>query len=94
MMTQVIFRLVTFFMNAFVLRYISRDVLALICVCLNLLDSIRPVTYSHPSSTNRMILVNNKLPNSSKSLFYTLPPFSRPLAKTAFTDLFTSRVKV
>ena len=38
MMTQVIFRLVTFFMNAFVLRYISRDVLGLIYVRLNLLD--------------------------------------------------------
>ena len=38
MMTQVVFRLVTFFMNAFVLRYISRDVLGLIYVRLNLLD--------------------------------------------------------
>ena len=64
---------------------------------LDLVDSIRPVTYSHPSSTNRMILVNNqlhKLPNSFKSLFYTLPPFTRPLAMSAFTDLFTSKVKV
>ena len=38
MMTQVIFRLVTFVMNAYVLRYISRDVLGLIYVRLNLLD--------------------------------------------------------
>ena len=38
MMTQVIFRLVTFFMNAYVLRFISRDVLGLIYVRLNLLD--------------------------------------------------------
>jgi len=38
MMTQVIFRLVTFFMNAYVLRYISKDVLGLIYVRLNLLD--------------------------------------------------------
>ena len=61
---------------------------------LDLVDSIRPVTYSHPSSTNRMILVNNKLPNSFKSLFYTLPTFSRPLPMSAFTDLSTSQVKV
>ena len=38
MMTQIMFRLITFFMNAFVLRHISRDVLGLIYVRLNLLD--------------------------------------------------------
>ena len=38
MVTQVMFRIVTFLMNAFVLRYISRDVLGLIYVRLNLLD--------------------------------------------------------
>jgi len=38
MVTQVAFRLVTFAMNAFVLRHISRDVLGLINVRLNLLD--------------------------------------------------------
>eukprot|EP00092_Neocalanus_flemingeri_P000129 GFUD01000133.1.p1 GENE.GFUD01000133.1~~GFUD01000133.1.p1 ORF type:complete len:563 (-),score=160.13 GFUD01000133.1:138-1826(-) len=36
--TQVMFRLVTFSMNAFVLRHISRDVLGLVNVRLNLLD--------------------------------------------------------
>ena len=36
--TQVLFRLVTFAMNAFVLRHISRDVLGLVNVRLNLLD--------------------------------------------------------
>jgi len=38
MLTQVVFRLVTFAMNAFVLRHISRDVLGLVNVRLNLLD--------------------------------------------------------
>jgi len=38
MITQVIFRLITFAMNAFVLRHISRDVLGLVNVRLNLLD--------------------------------------------------------
>jgi len=38
MVTQVMFRLVTFAMNAFVLRHISRDVLGLVNVRLNLLD--------------------------------------------------------
>merc|ERR1719239_1828231 len=38
MVTQVAFRLITFAMNAFVLRHISRDVLGLINVRLNLLD--------------------------------------------------------
>jgi len=38
MVTQVFFRLITFAMNAFVLRHISRDVLGLINVRLNLLD--------------------------------------------------------
>jgi len=38
MITQVMFRLVTFAMNAFVLRHISRDVLGLVNVRLNLLD--------------------------------------------------------
>ena len=62
----------------------------------DLADSIRQGIYSHPSSTNRMILVDKKLHkllNSFQSLFYTLPPFSRPLAMSAFTDLSTSRVK-
>ena len=64
---------------------------------LDLVDSLRPVTYSHPSSTNRMILVNgqlHKLPSNLQSVFRTLPPFSRPLAMSAFTDLMTPRVKV
>jgi len=63
---------------------------------LDLVDSLRPVTYSHPSSTNRMILVNgqlHKLPSNLQSVFRTLPPFSRPLAMSAFTDLMTPRVK-
>ena len=38
MMTQVIFRLVTFVIDAYVLRYISRGGLVLIYVRLNLLD--------------------------------------------------------
>ena len=64
---------------------------------LGLADAVRPVSYGHPSSTNRMILVNgrlHKLPSSLKSLFYTLPPFSRPLAMSALTDLAAPKVKV
>jgi len=38
MITQVMFRLLTFLINAFVLRHISRDVLGLVNVRLNLLD--------------------------------------------------------
>ena len=64
---------------------------------LDLTDSIRPVSYGHPSSTNRMILVDgklHKLPSTLKSVFQTLPPFKRPLAMSAFTDLLAPRVKV
>ena len=64
---------------------------------LGLGDAVRPVSYGHPSSTNRMILVKgrlHKLPSSLKSLFYTLPPFTRPLAMSALTDLAAPRVKV
>ena len=38
MMTQVFFRLITFIMNAYVLRHISPDILGVIYVRLNLLD--------------------------------------------------------
>ena len=63
---------------------------------LGLADSVRPVRYGHPSSINRMILVQGKLhrlPSSLRSLLVTLPPFSRPLAMAALTDLAASRVK-
>ena len=63
---------------------------------LGLADAVRPVTYDHPSSTNRMILVQgklHKLPSSLRSLFVTLPPFSRPLAMAALRDLTTPRMR-
>ena len=63
---------------------------------LGLEDRVRPVTYSHPSATNRLVLVDNKLhrlPSSLASLFKTLPPFSRPLALAALRDLAAPRVE-
>jgi len=62
---------------------------------LGLADCIRPVTYTHPSATNRLVLVGgqlHKLPNSLMSLFKNLPPFSRPLALALFKDLLSPRV--
>ena len=56
---------------------------------LGLEESVRPVTYSHPSATNRLVLVDNKLhklPSNLASLFKTLPPFSRPLALAALRE--------
>lgn len=63
---------------------------------LGLADSVRPVTYSQPAATNRLVLLDNKLhslPSSLSSLFTTSPPFSRPLALAAVRDLLTPRVK-
>jgi len=63
---------------------------------LGLVDCIRPVTYTHPSATNRLVLVGgqlHKLPNSLMSLFKNLPPFSRPLALALFKDLLSPRVR-
>jgi len=63
---------------------------------LGLADCIRPVTYTHPSATNRLVLVGgqlHKLPNSLMSLFKNLPPFSRPLALALFKDLLSPRVR-
>lgn len=63
---------------------------------LGIADLVRPVRYGHPSSTNRMILVKgklHKLPSSLRSLFVTLPPFSRPLATAALTDIAASKVE-
>jgi len=63
---------------------------------LGLADSVRPVTYSQPAATNRLVLLDNKLhslPSSLGSLFTTRPPFSRPLALAAVRDLLAPRVK-
>eukprot|EP00092_Neocalanus_flemingeri_P024801 GFUD01026891.1.p1 GENE.GFUD01026891.1~~GFUD01026891.1.p1 ORF type:complete len:468 (-),score=108.11 GFUD01026891.1:78-1481(-) len=63
---------------------------------LGLTDSIRPVPYGHPSSINRLVLVDgklHKLPSTLRSVFKNLPPFSRPLAMAVFKDLLSPRVK-
>eukprot|EP00090_Calanus_glacialis_P005667 TRINITY_DN14382_c0_g1_i1.p1 TRINITY_DN14382_c0_g1~~TRINITY_DN14382_c0_g1_i1.p1 ORF type:complete len:468 (+),score=114.37 TRINITY_DN14382_c0_g1_i1:50-1453(+) len=63
---------------------------------LGLADSVRPITYSHPSSTNRLVLVGgklHKLPSTLSSVFRNLPPFSRPLALAVFKDLLSPRIK-
>jgi len=63
---------------------------------LALAESVRPVSYTHPSATNRLVLVGgklHKLPNSLAAVFKNLPPFSRPLAMAVFKDLLSPRVK-
>ena len=63
---------------------------------LGLADRVRPVSFSQPAATNRLVLVDNKLhslPSSLSSLLTTRPPFSRPLALAAVRDLFSPRVK-
>ena len=63
---------------------------------LGLSDSVRPVPYGHPSSSNRLVLVDgklHKLPSTLRSVFRNLPPFSRPLAMAVFKDLLAPRVK-
>jgi len=63
---------------------------------LGLADCVRPVTYTHPSATNRLVLAGgklHKLPNSLLSVFKNLPPFSRPLAFSVFRDLLSPRLK-
>jgi len=63
---------------------------------LGLAESVRPVTYTHPSATNRLVLVGgtlHKLPNTLASVFRNLPPFSRPLAMAVFKDLLSPRIK-
>ncbi len=59
---------------------------------LGLADSVVPVPPDHPAATNRYVLVGgrlHRLPSSFGSLFRRLPPFSRPLALSALTDLTT-----
>ena len=61
---------------------------------LGLADRVRPVSYSQPAATNRLVLVDNKLhslPSSLSSLLTTRPPFSRPLALAAVRDLLSPR---
>jgi len=63
---------------------------------LGLSDSVRPVPYGHPSSSNRLVLVDgklHKLPSTFWSVFKNLPPFTRPLAMAVFKDLFSPRIK-
>jgi len=63
---------------------------------LDITDQVHPVTYSHPSSRNRLILVGGKLyslPSSLGSLFKRIPPFKYPLAFAALKDLTTSRTQ-
>lgn len=62
---------------------------------LGLTEKIIHVTYDHPSTKNRMIQVDgklHKLPNSLKMLLTKQPPFSRPLALSALTDLRAKKV--
>ena len=63
---------------------------------LGLAERVRPVSYSQPAATNRLVLVEDKLhslPSSLASLFTTRPPFSRPLALAAVRDLLSPRVR-
>ena len=63
---------------------------------LGLSDKVRPVSYGHPSSSNRHVLVDgklHKLPSTFWSAFKNLPPFSRPLAMAVFKDLCSPRIQ-
>ena len=63
---------------------------------LGLSDKVRPVSYGHPSSSNRHVLVDgklHKLPSTFWSVFKNLPPFSRPLAMAVFKDLCSPRIQ-
>ncbi|XP_037778703.1 protoporphyrinogen oxidase-like [Penaeus monodon] len=62
---------------------------------LGLRDKIRSVRYGEPSAKNRMIKVNgslHKLPNSLKTTLTKIPPFSKPLALSAISDLRAKKV--
>ncbi|RZF42859.1 hypothetical protein LSTR_LSTR003683 [Laodelphax striatellus] len=64
---------------------------------LNLTDKVKPILKSHPAAKNRFIYTNKKLhplPSSLKSLFFTHPPFHKPLILSVFKDLLTPRKKV
>ncbi|MCL4145814.1 UNVERIFIED_CONTAM: hypothetical protein GTU68_000044, partial [Idotea baltica] len=57
---------------------------------LNLEGKITPVSSDHISAKNRLIKVNgklHKLPNSLRSTFSKLPPFSKPLILHLLNDL-------
>ncbi|XP_047488368.1 protoporphyrinogen oxidase-like [Penaeus chinensis] len=62
---------------------------------LGLRDKVRSVRYGEPSAKNRMIKVNgslHKLPNSLKTALTKIPPFSKPLALSAISDLRAKKV--
>jgi oxygen-dependent protoporphyrinogen oxidase len=61
---------------------------------LGLVNKVMPVPYSHPAAQNRLLYVNNALhalPSNIHSLFFTQPPFTRPLVSALFQDLKAPR---
>ena len=61
---------------------------------LGLQDQVINVTYGHPSSVNRYILIDSKLvrlPTQMSSLFKATPPFRKPLLAAGLRDLFTRK---
>lgn len=60
-----------------------------------LVSKVVPIPYSHPTAQNRLIYVNNALhalpSNSIRSLFFTQPPFTKPLVSALFQDLKAPR---
>nr|CAG4637033.1 EOG090X06SP [Ceriodaphnia reticulata] len=63
---------------------------------LGLSDQVIHVPYGHPSSVNRLILIDSKLvrlPTQISSLFKATPPFRKPLLAAGLLDLFTSKSK-
>lgn len=61
---------------------------------LGLQDEIVSIPYGHPTTKNRLILVNNelhKLPSSIGSAFFTQKPFQKPLISAILKDIRTQK---
>ncbi|XP_015254587.1 PREDICTED: protoporphyrinogen oxidase [Cyprinodon variegatus] len=63
---------------------------------LGLDGEILPVSYSHDASKNRFLYINgqlHRLPSEMRTIFQTVPPFSRPLAFSLMKEFLVKKGK-